>query len=302
MSPRSTLSLALCACLGLAGTASAQFGPNGPQRPGRAEMPRRFGSMIATPPKWAEYTVVSIAEEGKAVKKGDVVLVVKSAKYDAKLADLKFQQQSATADYEAAKMDRIIAELRLTEYAEGVKRLDIEQINGAIVVAEMTRKIADEKLAAAEKEGGGLPKHVLSSFKLEVLKAEGAYEEAMLRKKLMTQYTHPLRQKELEAAVEKAKAVEYRLKSIESRVKADLKAHEDEAAEFTIRAPHDGVVEPRSLRGMGGTEGMVGMGPGPRLAVGSRISMGGVLFTIRPTEKDKPGDNADKDEKPEEKK
>lgn len=285
MSPRSTLSLALCACLGLAGTASAQLVPNGAQRPGREEMQRRVGIPILVPRKVNEYKLESIAEVGKTVKRGDIVFTLRSAELEKKLADLTAKDVVAKAEYESAKLDRQILELRLREFVDGIKRLEVEQIHGEIAVAEMEKTIRVENVAALQKQGGANAKASLAPLQLEVLKANVAYEQALGRKRLMMEYTHPLRQKELEAAVEKAKATEFRLRAVSIQATADQKALEEETSEiFRVRVPRDGVIRAPSVRPMNMPAGPEGVGP---YKAGDTVQAGYPVFMLYSPERDK---------------
>ncbi len=288
MPPRSTLALALCTCVGIAGPVTAQ-NPELRREDRRAEaMRERFGVPIIAPQKWGEYTLVSIVEEGKAVKKGDLLFQLKSPSLEAKLSELVQKLEEAKAEHASSRLDREVAELRLREFVGGTKRDEIEEVSGEIVLAGQAHKAAGAKLAAVKRAARNAEDPTLTAAEFEATKAGFAYERSLTKRKVLEEFTHPRRQKELEAAVEKAKLAEFRLHAIATRAGTDLKALEEEASRVkAVRAPEDGVVRFLSARGFGGMPGPFGQ---TRFKAGDTVGNSFQILVLHPEGKDKEQD------------
>jgi len=263
-------------------------------------------------------TITEIIEEGRMVKKGDLLvrlndeeikkqlaqesLQVQAARAQAIAADEAYQIQLNTNESEKRKANLKVdlAELDLAKWLEGevkTKRLDNKL---ALDKAQDTLTIRREEVlrSRALKEKGFISAKKLQEDELALKEAEAALEKANLAASTYEQFEYPKDEKQKRSDLEEAKAelerVERKNSSEEASKKAELeksretlKIRENELAkleeqlkEATLTAPSDGLV----VYGSTAEQARMGWfrGEGP-LAIGSQVYNNQLLVVLPDT-------------------
>ena len=100
-------------------------------------------------------TIISLVPEGQAVKKGDLVCELDAAALRDRLINQEIAERRAGAAYLNARLAREVAEIAVTEYVEGVSKLEIRALESQIAGAEPAiRKAADrlERIRRAREQ------------------------------------------------------------------------------------------------------------------------------------------------------
>ena len=140
------------------------------------------------------------------------------------LANLRVATESAKANYQNAKLTRQVAEIAITEYTEGIFKQDLATLDGGIRLARSDLQRGQDVLEFGKAQLARSKEHEAKSvsdlhrlYQLVHAVAESEQEnrnranrlqQLETKKKLLVDYTKPKRLKELEIAVEKARAEE----------------------------------------------------------------------------------------------
>lgn len=189
-------------------------------------------------------TIIKIVAEGTRVKKGDLVCELDSASLGDQLTTQMITTQGAEAAYKNAKLTRDVAEIAVTEYAEGIFKQDMETALGDIALAESDRKRAEDRLEWSDRmlQKGYLSPGQNLSERLALQRSIFAFKQAMTKKNVLVKYTKDKTITELKSEVEKARSDE---KAKEATW--DLEKKKEEKLRRQIRnckitAPNDGLV------------------------------------------------------------
>jgi RNA polymerase sigma factor (sigma-70 family) len=189
-------------------------------------------------------TIISIIPDGSAVKKGQVICELDSARLRDQQAIRQRAAVTAEANHDAIQMARELAEIAVIEYQEGLSIPELQEIELQIKTAEAELAIAEDECEIAREtvnKGVQRPKkRVIADLQLH--KARLALEHAQSRKRVFVDYTKPKRVKELKLAVAKARSEEVVSKGkLEQEVAQEQKL-EREVAACTIKATIDGTL------------------------------------------------------------
>jgi HlyD family secretion protein len=187
-------------------------------------------------------TIMDLVPDGSTVKKGQVICTLDSSMLKDQLVNQQIATQSADANHENAKLTREIAEIAVVEYVEGIFQFQFMETEGNIRIAEAELALANNRLNAVKKAKDKGPEHVIKGAELAVLRARFSQEKAQSRRKLLVDYTKPKKTKDLQSAVEKARAEELAKKTIWALEDSKEKKLERQIASCTIVAPRDGTL------------------------------------------------------------
>jgi hypothetical protein len=115
---------------------------------------------------------------------------------------LRVEVKTAEAEYLNAKLEREVAESAVREYTEGVYPEDLITVEGDLRLAKSDLDRASDMVGLASNEIAKI------QTKLNETKANFALEAAEVKKKVLVEYTKPLRIKQLQSQVAKARSEE----------------------------------------------------------------------------------------------
>ena len=189
-------------------------------------------------------TIISITEEGKLVKKGDLVCELDSAGLRDQLTNQEITTKRAEADLEQAKKTLEVAEIGVREYIEGTFPESEQSAEGQIKLAESELIRAQERLEWSDRmlQIGYVTQSANMSDRLTLQRAEFSLREAETKLKVLRIYTKEKQLKELQATVEKARSDMYARQStyeLEKEKEQKLKAQIEKCK---LYAPADGLV------------------------------------------------------------
>jgi HlyD family secretion protein len=189
-------------------------------------------------------TIISIVDEGKKVKKGDLVCELDSASLRDQLTNQKISTQGAEASFQNAKLTREVAEIAVKEYEEGIFLQDEATCKGEIKLAESDLARADDRVSWATRmfEKGYVSKAQKISEELNFQKAKFALEQAQSKLNVLENYTKGKTIKELRSEVEKARSDELAKEQTWSLEKTKEAKLEKQIVNCKLFAPGDGIV------------------------------------------------------------
>jgi HlyD family secretion protein len=276
--------------LSTAATASAQDPEQGPPRPaenfyvGRPfpEGPRpadgvTISCMLANPT-----TILTLKPEGTVVKKGEPICELDASTLRDQLVN---QQIAVNTAYEAlldGKGDREAAEIGVREFQDGLAKLESDGAHGDVRAAEADLAVAREALAEFKADKASKPSEIHRA-EVAIDRAEIALGQAKLKLKVLTDYTHPRKLRELTTAVDKARAAEKVKGFAWELAKAKTTTVENQVARSKIVAPISGrLVYANPPAGARTYPGM------PMIEEGATVRQGQRLFRIVATPADPP--------------
>lgn len=188
--------------------------------------------------------LLKIIPEGTAVKKGDVLAVLDSSEYEELLRVQRINVQRAEADKLQADLDHEIARLALAEYRDGTLKEQDEDFRRRVALARADFNQASDRLtwSRSMKAKGYVSTSVVTTdeytaaqLELKLQQEEGAFE-------VFRKYTGPRTLRELEGNIIAARTtLDYQTLRV-NRHHDRLRILEQQVANCTIRAPHDGYV------------------------------------------------------------
>ncbi|MHC5038158.1 MAG: efflux RND transporter periplasmic adaptor subunit [Planctomycetota bacterium] len=256
-----------------------------------------------------EVKIIFLAKEGAKVKKGDELVKFETTEIDRQIDSDKQALEAAKAKLEAAKTDLEIkrtdwegeiakAELAVEEavksmekYQEGELPLKEKENKIKLEEAETNLKRAKEKLEQMPellKQGFVTPDRV-EQKKIEVKKAEIAYESAKSELELFAKYTKPMELEKKSNAIAQARValasakkrirVKSRQKETEvstleislKKLQVNLEKLLEEKSKMEIKAPTDGLVIYGSRHNWGG---------GDEIKVGAKVWRHQTIITL----------------------
>ncbi len=188
--------------------------------------------------------LLQIIPEGTVVKKGDVLAVLDSSDYEELLRVQRINLQRAEADKLQADLDHEIARLALAEYRDGTLKEQEEDFRRRVALARADLNQARDRLAWSRsmKAKGYVSTSVVSTdeytaaeLELKLQQEEGAFQ-------VFRKYTASRTLRGLEGDIIAARTtLDYQTLRVD-RHRDRLKILEEQVANCTIRAPHDGYV------------------------------------------------------------
>ncbi len=210
-------------------------------------------------------TILTVAPNGSIVKKGDVVCELDPAEVAESLTSQRITTIQARTSHRRNEITLEIAELSLAEYQNGLVVLQEQETQAAIIRAEAKFAMADKEFATKKSDKGAAAR-TGAGMELELAQA---------RKKVLLHYTKAKRIKELNLAIEVAKAEVQASKEVWELQVSKEKGLEREIETLNIIAPRDGTLvyyygpEPRK--------------PGwPPIEMGALVQPNQFLFKIVP--------------------
>jgi len=188
--------------------------------------------------------LLSVIPEGSLVKRGEVLAVLDSSDYEELLRLQKITVERAAADKLQAELDLEIAKLAVREFEEGRMRETIEDFEGTILLSRSDLERADDRLAWCRRmyEKGYIASGMVTSEKYRNAQLALALQRQESAYALFKKYTAPKTVKILRGTVAAAENVlEYQQARLR-RHRERLALLEEQVANCTIRAPHDGFV------------------------------------------------------------
>jgi HlyD family secretion protein len=189
-------------------------------------------------------TVIWIRPPLSIVKKGEVICELDSALFQDTLTNQKITVESAKMIYVSAELEKENAELALVEYQEGSYKLQLQEMDGDIKLAEAELALAEHELTYTKKlvDRKTVSENELKRPEVAVLRARIVLERAQVRQKLLRDFTHPRKIKGLKSKVEKYRSIELAKKLIWVHEQSKEKKLEQQIAACSIRAPRDGIL------------------------------------------------------------
>ncbi len=141
-----------------------------------------------------------------------------------RLMDQEMATHTAEGNYQEAKLSREIAEIEIIEYKLGIAVQELAVAEGELKLAQSELERAKANTAESKVRLGRISRYCdespsglnlvylytdhLKADELRELKAKYVIEQAESKKKVLVEYTHPKRLKELQADIEKKRSVE----------------------------------------------------------------------------------------------
>jgi uncharacterized protein YigA (DUF484 family) len=167
--------------------------------------------------------------------------------------------ESAKANFDNVRLNREVAEIGVTEYAEGIFVQDKAVLEGEAKLAESDLNrardsidVIKDRLAQIKKASKGSTSDLSHEFGYEdalaqaqnrLPRAEMAFKQAQTKLKTLVEYTKPLRLKELGSEVEKARADELAKKAEWEVQQAKLKKLNEAIKAENLRSPEQNAVD-----------------------------------------------------------
>lgn len=198
-----------------------------------------------------ESTILSLVDEGKVVKRGDVLCEIDASAYEELLRRQTIVVEEARADDLRAELSLEVAHIGLRSFQEGEVVQTSRALRGAIALgqADVTRQ--EDRLVWTRRmlEKGYLPQAQVSTEEQTLRRAELSLRQDSLSHEIFQRFTVPKAVKVLQSAVNGARAtLDYqsiRLKREEER----LALYREMVTRCTVRAPHGGLVLHANRRG-----------------------------------------------------
>jgi HlyD family secretion protein len=208
-------------------------------------------------------TITQIVPELSAVKKGQIVCRLDPASLRNELIKQSVTVKSAEAEYETARLAREVAEIAVTEYAEGIYKQELGALKDAITAAQSAMHKADARLERtrlarkrlqdmlAARGAANAPSDIVAELDIEdrlesaelTLQRESiALDQARFKQDLLQKITMPKTLKELKVDVERKQSDELAKKSAWALEDSKAKKLERQIAACTIKSLADGIL------------------------------------------------------------
>jgi len=200
--------------------------------------------------------IVWLVDEGTTVKKGDILVELDKTDVLKEIEQLESQEEKAKANLVAAEADEVITELdcasqilkaqmnvematlNIRKFKNGIQpkedrdaRIKIDQAKVKLLRAREVHKRMPKML-----EQGFVTKEEVAQSKLDVDTAASELGTAELELKILREYTHPMRAKQLEGDLRHAETELKRLEQVAKRRKAQTKAAATQRRQELTRA------------------------------------------------------------------
>ena len=188
--------------------------------------------------------LLSVIPEGTSVKRGDVLAVLDSSDYEELLRIQQMQVERANADHVQSSLELEIAKLAVHEFEEGTLKEALEDFEGKILLARSDLSRANDRVAWSHRmmDKGYIPAAVMTAEEYkrdQILLSLSQQERAF---ELFNKYTAPKTSKVLRGSVTAAETTLNYQTLRRARQRGRLALLEQQVANCTIRAPHDGFV------------------------------------------------------------
>lgn len=191
-----------------------------------------------------EVTILSLAEEGSTVAKGDVLCRLDASGYEELVDTQRVEVEKTTAELQTATLDREAAQATLREFSEGLADQQVRDYQTRIGVAEADAARAADR---AEWSKGMLDRGYISVAELAderraLIKNKLDLEGARRGQDVFRRFTAPKNARDMESKISAAEE-KVSLAELAHRTQLSRLEHFRKQVELcTIRAPHDGLV------------------------------------------------------------
>ncbi|MHC5540060.1 efflux RND transporter periplasmic adaptor subunit, partial [Singulisphaera rosea] len=189
-------------------------------------------------------TIIRITPEGKRVTKGELVCELDSSALKDQFTNQIIATEGAKAAFKNAELTRMVAEIAVTEYEEGLFKQELQSVLGEITLAEAERNRAQDRLEwsnrMTQKKYISIAQNIADKVSLQ--QKNFALEQAQTKKLVLEKFTKDKTIKELRSDVEKAKSDELAKQQtwdLEQKKQAKL---EKQIKNCNLYAPNDGLV------------------------------------------------------------
>ena len=188
--------------------------------------------------------VLDVVEEGKQVKKGDILCRLDSSEYEELVRTQQIKTEQARAALEQARLSFNVAELAVGEYREGIVQQNVQAMEGQIALAKSDMERATDRLRwTANMLGKGyVPVAQRSSAERNLAQAQLTLKTNRWDLQNFNKYSNPRTLKELESEVEKRRYETIANTQRVARLEERLDHYRKMVDYCTIRSPHDGLV------------------------------------------------------------
>lgn len=189
-------------------------------------------------------TIISVVPEGTVVKKGDLLVELDSSTLRENVTKQRISVLGSQATLAQSEADLRTAQLTLKEYLEGKFEEEKKTIQNEIFTARETVKTNEDNLKYYQKllEKGYVTEEKVDADLIELDKAKNAEEIALLKLKVLTEYTKQKNVVQYEADIASKEA---KVASDKESLKLDeerLEHLEKQLKRCRILAPQDGQV------------------------------------------------------------
>jgi RND family efflux transporter MFP subunit len=212
-------------------------------------------------PLESQSTIILLAPEGGAVRKGDLVCELDSSALKDQLVNQEIAAQRAGAAYQNAKLAREVAEIAVTEYAEGIYKQELFALKSQIAGAEAAIEKAEDRLERTRRarkqidetagRSPGTPADIVAELEIadrleaaqqSVQNERKALDLARAKQETLQKYTLEKTTKSLKVEVERKRTEELNRKEASSLEKSKSEKLGKQIVACRILAPISGVV------------------------------------------------------------
>jgi HlyD family secretion protein len=214
---------------------------------------RRSADIFVFNPVEGRITVLSSQSDGARVEKGAVVCELNAAELQDRLASQKITVASAEAEVRNVTLAREVAEIAVVEYKEGIFVQELATIEGNLKLAESELIRAEDNLDWSRRmyDKGYQSLSAKVADELKFKKSQFALEQTQSKRQVLLNFTKGKTIKELERAVETARARELVKQAALARERSAVKRLGDQVQRCKVVAPVGGRVHYGAPMGTG---------------------------------------------------
>ncbi len=188
--------------------------------------------------------VLEVIEEGKHVKKGDILCRLDSSEYEEIVRTQQMKTDQARAALDQAQLSLGVAEIAVQEYRQGLLQQNVQVMEGQIALAESDVARANDRLRWTKDMliKGYVPVAQKAIAQRSVAQSQLDLMTGRLNLTNFNKYGNPRTIKELESEVEKRQYEVTANTQRVTRLQERLDYYRKMVANCTIRSPHEGLV------------------------------------------------------------
>ncbi len=188
--------------------------------------------------------IIDLIPDGSMVEEGDLLCQLDASEYEELVRQQQIAVDVARADLQQAKLDLETAEVSLTEFRDGVRLQKYQEFEGQISLAESDYQRQKDRMDWADRM---LPMGYIAASRFEQEKlALLRYQIDLQRMKdsfeSYKKYTEPKTIQVLKTAISRHQSTFLYYENRLARSEETLTRYQEQVANCTIRAPHDGMV------------------------------------------------------------
>lgn len=199
------------------------------------------GGMLATS---GVNTIIELAPEGTAVKKGDLICRFDSSEYDEIVRQQNIVVEAARADLRRGEVTLEAQKIALKEYVEGNRLAHYRTFEGQIALAEAQKQRQQDRVKWSERmlPLGYIPRTTFEAERQLLERAEINLQRSIDTLSTYKKYTERKYTRSMESSIEGwASNVQYFRTRVEME-EEQLAHHKAQVEACVLRAPHDGML------------------------------------------------------------